>query len=98
MNLLTKLKSKGFNVLSTNPRLVCTAFDDNNGAIEIANVPKMRACNKHINLVYHHFLEHVIQKIFGIRPIDALFQMANIFTKPLYSELLLRHRKSTQHF
>ena len=91
MNLLTKFKSKGFNVVSTNPSIVCTVFEDNNGAIEIANVPKIRARTKHINLVYHHFCEHVIQKNIVIKPVDTSFQMANIFTKPLCSELFLRH-------
>ena len=98
MNLLTEFKLKGFNVVSTTPSIVCTAFEDNNGAIEIANVPKMRARTKHINLVYHHFREHVIQKKVVIKPIDTLLQMADIFTKPLGSELFLRHRKAIQHF
>ena len=62
MSLLNKFKSKGSNVVSTNPSIVCTAFEVNNGVIEIENVPKIRAYTKHINLVYHHFREHVIQK------------------------------------
>ena len=87
MNLLTEFKLKGFNIVSTTPSIVYTAFEDNNSAIEIASVPKMRARTKHINLVYHYFREHVIQKKIIIRPIDTLFQMTDIFTKPLCSEL-----------
>ena len=45
-----------------------------------------------------HFRKHVIQKKIAIKSIDTLFQMANIFTKPLCSELLLRHRKVIQYF
>ena len=82
MNLLTEFQLKGFTVVSTTLSIVYTAFEDNNGAIEIANVPKMRARTKHINLVYHHSREHVIQKKIVIRPIDTLYQMADIFTKP----------------
>ena len=98
MNLLTEFKLKGFNVVSTTPSIVCTTLEDNNGAIEIANVPKIRAHTKHIKLVYHHFREHIIEKKVVIKPIDTLLQMGNIFTKPLYSELFLRHRKAIQHF
>ena len=97
MNLLTKFKSSGFNIVSTTPSKVCTAFKDNNGAVGIANVPKMRACTKHINLAYHHFCEHIIQKKIVINPIDTSFQMANIFTKSLCSELFLRHHTAIQY-
>ena len=97
MNLLTEFKSKDSNVVSTTPSIVCNVFEDNNGAIEIANMHKMRARTKHIHLVYHHFCEHVIQKKTVIRPIDTLFQMADIFTKPLCFELSLHHRKAMQH-
>ena len=71
---------------------ICTAFEDNNGAIEIANMPKMRTHTKHINLVYHHFREHVIQKKIIIKPIDTSFQIADIFTQSFYFENCLRHR------
>ena len=98
MNLLKELKDRGFNIISTTPSIMCTAFEDNNGALEIANVPKMRPRTKHINNVYHHFRHHVLQKLIVIKPIHTSFQMADIFTKPLCSTIFLRHRKAMQHF
>jgi hypothetical protein len=37
----------------------CKVFEDNEGAIEIAKVPKMRPRTKHLNIKYHHFREEV---------------------------------------
>ena len=79
MNLLTELKQRHFCILSTAATVHCTAFEDNNGALKIANVPKMRPRTKHINLVYDYFRSHVGKDIF-IRPIDTGLQIADIFT------------------
>ena len=35
------------------------AFEDDSGALEIAQLPKMHPRTKHINICYHHFREHV---------------------------------------
>ena len=37
------------------PITYSTVFEDNNGAIELANEPKYRPRTKHINVKYHHF-------------------------------------------
>ena len=97
MNLLTELKQRHFCILSTAVMVHCTAFEDNNGALEISNVPKMRPRTKHINLVHHFFRSHVGKDIF-IRPIDTTLQIADIFTKPLPYDLFSRHRKKLQYF
>ena len=97
MNLLKELKHRNFNIISTQASVQCTAFEDNNGALEIANVPKMRPRTKHINLVYHFFRSHVGKDIF-IRPIHTDNQIADIFTKPLCYITFQRHRKSLQYF
>ena len=81
MNLLTKFESKGFNVVSITPSIVCTAFEDNSRAIEFANIPKMYKRTKYINLLYYHFHEHIIQNNTVIEPTATSFQMSNIFTK-----------------
>ena len=97
MNLLKELKTRNFCIVSTTANVHCTAFEDNNGALEIANVPKMRPRTKHINLVYHFFRSHVGKDIF-IHPIDTTLQIADIFTKPLCHDLFTRHRKKLQYF
>ena len=69
------------------PTLYCTVFEDNNGALELANAPKMRPRTKHIALKYHHFRQAVSDKRVRIKPIDTKEQLADIFTKPLYKPL-----------
>ena len=73
----------------------CKAFEDNNGALAIAKVPKMRPRTKHINLKYFHFLEYTSRDDapFSFEKIDTEEQPADMPTKPLALELLVRHRK-----
>jgi hypothetical protein len=48
--LLEKAKHHGVPVLNAKPKVHCKVFEDNAGAIEIANVPKMRPRTKHLNI------------------------------------------------
>jgi hypothetical protein len=59
MWLLEETKHHGVPVLNAKPKVHCKFFEDNAGAIEIANVPKMRPITKHLNIKYHHFREEV---------------------------------------
>ena len=59
INLLKELQEKNIHTVSSVPTVFCKAFEDNSGALEIAKTPKMRPRTKHLNLVYHHFREHV---------------------------------------
>ena len=67
----------------TIPKVHCVIFEDNKGCIELVKTPRMRPRTKHIALKYHHFREHVRQKLISIHYIDTKFQVADIFTKPL---------------
>ena len=69
------------------PIVRCKVFEDNNGAMELANAPKMRPRTKHIALKYHHFSKAVRDQKVNIVAVDAKQQIANIFTKPLYKPL-----------
>ena len=82
MNLINEIKSHGHNIVSTAPRVHCKAFEDNSGALELARLPKLHPHTKHINLVYHHFKDHVKQGLITIFPIDTADQIADMFTKP----------------
>ena len=93
MNLIKKLKKRNIDVYSTSPKIYCTAFEDNNGALELAKVPKMRTRTKHINIVYHHFRDFVQKGLIHVHPIDTLDQIAGIFTKPLDRKSFLKFRK-----
>ena len=93
MNLIAELKHEGYDIYSENPKIYCTAFEDNNGALELARTPKMRARTKHINLVYHHFCDFVARGLINVLPIDKKEQLANIFTKPLDPTTFVKLRK-----
>lgn len=93
MRLIEELKGAGFDLDITTPKVHCSVFEDNNGALEMARTPKMRPRTKHINIKYHHFRSHVEDNLISIHPIDTLDQQADIFTKPLASTLFLKFRK-----
>jgi hypothetical protein len=93
MNLVKEFKSKNVNIYSSTPINSCTAFQDKNGALELGKVPKMRSRTKHINIVYHHFREHVRRREVSIHPITTELQIADIFTKPLDPKSFIRHRR-----
>ncbi len=58
VELIGELKDH-LNLEIEKPEIACTLFEDNNGALELANAPKYRPRMKHIALKYHHFREHV---------------------------------------
>ena len=94
-HILNEMKELGFNILPEGPVIHCKAFEDNNGALAIAKVPKMRPRTKHINLKYFHFMEYTSRDDapFSFEKIDTEEQPADMLTKPLALELLVRHRK-----
>ena len=57
--LMEEARKHEIPVLNATPKIHCKVFEDNAGAIEIANVPKMRPRTKHLNIKYHHFREEV---------------------------------------
>jgi len=59
MELAKEMKSHGFNVGTTQPKVHCKVFEDNSGALEIATVHKVRPRTKHMNVQFHHFRHHV---------------------------------------
>lgn len=104
MNLLNELRDRSFPIIGEGKaKLMCKLFEDNSGAVELANVPKMRPRTKHINLVYHHFRSHVNTRSNPngdviIQHIETGDQIADIFTKPLAAPLFERHRKRILFF
>ena len=68
---------------SKRPSVKCKVSEDDNGTIELAKAPKICPCKKPIALKYHHFREHVRKGLIEINLIDALEQVADIFTKAL---------------
>lgn len=98
MNLLKEFNAREFKIIGDrNAKIMCKAFEDNSGAVELANVPKMRPRTKHINLVYHHFRSRVKTHSnpdgdATIEYIDTGNQLADIITKSLAAPLFEKFR------
>jgi len=73
------------------PTIQCRLFEDNQGAVELANVPKMRPRTKHINIKYHFFRQYVQDGTLQVQHISGDDQAADIFTKPLNYETFTKH-------
>ena len=59
----------------------------NKGAITLTVSQKIRHRKKHIMIKYHHFQSFVANGDVEIKHVDTKEQIADIFTKPLDSEL-----------
>ena len=69
-----------------------TIYEDNNGAIVVAKIPRMTPTSKDISVKYHWFRQNV-GKEFVIRNIESENQKADIFTKGLQGQIFVRIRK-----
>jgi hypothetical protein len=84
MELIDELQQARFNFNHNIPIVGCKAFEDNNGALEMATVHKMRPRTKHINIKHHHFREVVREGKIKLEKIHTTQQQADIIlTKPL---------------
>jgi hypothetical protein len=95
--ILQEMQQLGYPVHATKANVHCKVFQDNSGAIEIANYPKYRPRTKHINVRYHFFRSHVGKHI-TILPIGTLDQIADTLTKPLPEASFLKHRLAIQRW
>ena len=94
MGMLQEAREHGLQVDYLPPKVHCTVFEDNSGALELARLPKIRPRTKHINQSYHHFREHVERQEIFIHATPTEAQMADILTKPLPEASFTRHRKA----
>ena len=76
------------------PKVLCSMFEnpvtdheDNQGSVALVVAPQMRLCTEHIIINYHHFRSFVANSDIEIQDIDTKEQIADVFTKPLDSEL-----------
>jgi len=91
--LMEEARHQGIPVLNATPKIHCKVFEDNAGATEIANAPKMRPRTKHLNIKYHHFREEVKKGTISIYHTRTEEQIADIFTKPLLEQPFTKFRE-----
>ena len=92
MHLLQEMKTRGYNVVVTKPRVLCRVFEDNSGALEMANVHKFRPRTKHLNIKFHHFRSYVDDKSISIHPIESANNLAYMLPKGQPLAILRVHR------
>lgn len=94
-NILSEMKDLGFDIVPDAPIIKCEIFEDNNGALTIASVPRMRPRTKHINTKYFHFMEYTSREDspYVFSRIDTKEQPADMLTKPLAVDALVKFCK-----
>ena len=92
MNIIKEMKERQFDVISTQPKVHCKVFEDNSGALEMAQNHKIRPRTKHINVMYHHFRSYVKSGEISIHACNTDDMRADILTKNVNSTILHRHR------
>ena len=76
------------------PKTICGAFEDNVGALELANTHKLRPRTKHLAVQLHHFRQCVLDKTIAVEKVDTQCQRADMFTKALPRDAF-RHLRKT---
>ena len=94
MGMLQEPREHGLKMDYLPPKVHCTVFEDNSGALELARLPKICPSTKHINQSYHHFREHVERQDVSIQATPTEDQLADILTNPLPEPSFTRHRKA----
>jgi hypothetical protein len=89
IDLLCKMVTVGFKLVTTGSVLKCKAFEDNEGALEMARYPKFRPRTKHINIKYHRFHDIIESGKVVMCGITTKEQQADILTKPLQESLFV---------
>jgi hypothetical protein len=89
---LLKEVNEIFPIHMPTPEIHCKVWEDNNGALSLAQKGQFSPRTKHIAIKYHHFREHVNKGIISIHAIDTKEQTADIFTKPLDESLFMHLR------
>ena len=80
------------------PKVRCRIFEDNSGAVAIANVPKVRPRTKHMSTQWFNFRDrdHVAAGELLVEKINTDDQACDHLTKAINRVLLKRHRLTIQ--
>jgi hypothetical protein len=93
LTMAKEASKRGLITKISTPFIHCKLFEDNQGAVEMAKVPKMHPRTKHLNIKYHFFRQFVQRGIIQVHHIAGTEQAADIFTKALDLLSFHKHRK-----
>jgi hypothetical protein len=85
---------QAFNVKRDATSKVCKVWEDNAGALILANTPwpRLTPRSKHIAVKYHWFKEHIVLGEIEVLKIPTAQQKADSFTKSLPPAMFKEHR------
>ena len=93
MRQLVKLAAEGLGFdVNIECRTHSTIFEDNNGALTLANVPRMTPTSKSIAVKYHWFRDQVQNGELKVVKVDTKENSADLFTKACERETFERLR------
>lgn len=92
--MIQEMRDHNLNFKDTHPKVLYRAFKDNSGALEMANIHKLRPRTKHLAVTWHHFHHYVEDGSITILPISTDHQIADCLTKSNNLETLKRHRQA----
>ena len=94
LKILIKEVIENLGIESDNMKFVSsyTIYEDNNGAIVVAKIPRMTPTSNHISVKYNWFRQHV-GKRFLLWNIESENQKADIFTIGLQGQIFVSIRK-----
>ena len=80
------------------PKIVSVAFEDNRGALLLANNHRLTGRTKYYHVNCHWFWTHVKDGTFHVEGISSHLQNADYLTKPLPLESYAANRNRVQGF
>ena len=93
MRLVQEFKEHGQPMKALIPTVHCRAFEDNSGALAIAQVVKFRPRTRHYNVKLWHFKDYVESKQISLHKIHTDDQLADTLTKSLALAPFRKFRK-----
>ena len=76
--------------------VTCRAFEDNQGALLLANNQRLSNRTRHFNVKWHWFWEHVVAETLTVHGCNTTEQRSDALTKNLVREILERIRRLVQ--
>ena len=71
-----------------------TVYEDNQGAIQLANNPRSSQNSKHIDVRHHFLRELVSEQVIRVEYVPTAQQHADVLTKPLPVDTFRYHRNT----